>query len=99
MADLVRGKAAENRWKSVETDVLDARDLKTLNSNTFTHVITNFGFVPDAKDLSGPLKAAKEMYRVLKPGGVTVVTTWSGMCFTFLMGQCIRGANGNGSRA
>lgn len=26
--------------------------------------------------LSGPRRAAKEMYRVLKPGGVAIVTTW-----------------------
>jgi ubiquinone/menaquinone biosynthesis C-methylase UbiE len=86
MADLVRGKAAENGWENVETDVLDVRDLKTLKDNTFTHVITNFGFAADVKDLNGPLKAAKEMYRVLKPGGVTVVTAWSGMCCNFFDG-------------
>jgi ubiquinone/menaquinone biosynthesis C-methylase UbiE len=83
MADLVKAKAAERGWENVSTDVLDVRDLKTLEDNTFTHVITNFGFAPDVKDLSGPLKAAKEMYRVLQPGGVAVVTTWSGMCHAY----------------
>lgn len=62
-------------WDNVETKVLDARELKTLENNTFTHVITNFGFGKDPTDSTGPSKAAKEMWRVLKPGGVAVVTT------------------------
>ena len=81
MIALVERKSAEKGWKNVSTDVLDVRDLKILEDNTFTHVIANFGFAPNVEDLSGPGKAAKEMYRVLKPGGVTVVTTWSGTYF------------------
>jgi len=61
--------------------VLDVRDLKTLEDGTFSHVITNFGIGSDVTDAGGPLRAVRavrEMYRVLKEGGVAVVTTWAG---------------------
>jgi ubiquinone/menaquinone biosynthesis C-methylase UbiE len=77
--EVVQSKIAENKWEGVETDILDVRDLKTLEDGMFTHVITNFGFSPTPDDLEGPGKAAREMYRVLQKGGVCVVTTWSGM--------------------
>jgi ubiquinone/menaquinone biosynthesis C-methylase UbiE len=76
--EVVQSKIAENKWEGVETDILDVRGLKTLEDDTFTHVITNFGFSPTPDDLEGPGKAAREMYRVLQKGGVCVVTTWSG---------------------
>lgn len=82
--DVLKSKIAENKWENVETDVLDVRDLKTLEEGMFTHVITNFGFSPTPDDPSGPGRAAAEIYRVLKPGGVAVVTTWSGMAPSFL---------------
>jgi ubiquinone/menaquinone biosynthesis C-methylase UbiE len=76
--EVFKSKIKEKGWENVETDILDVRDLKTLEDDTFTHVITNFGFSPTPDDHSGPAKAAAEMYRVLQPGGVAVVTTWSG---------------------
>ncbi|KAH8599872.1 S-adenosyl-L-methionine-dependent methyltransferase [Bisporella sp. PMI_857] len=69
-------------WESVDAAVLDVRDLKSLKDETFSHVITNFGFAPDVNDLDGPGKAAGEMFRVVRPGGVAVVTTWSERNFT-----------------
>jgi hypothetical protein len=36
------------------------------------------GLRPDLSDTSGPGKAARQMWRVCKQGGVTVVTTWMG---------------------
>lgn len=44
-------------------------------------MVTNFGFSPDPDDDMGRAKAAEEMFRVLKPGGIAVVTTWASMCF------------------
>jgi ubiquinone/menaquinone biosynthesis C-methylase UbiE len=77
--EIVQEHVAENKWEGVDTEVLDVRELKTLRDDTFTHVITNFGFAPTPDDLDGPTKAAGEMFRVLKKGGVCVVTTWAGM--------------------
>ncbi|RDW88604.1 hypothetical protein BP6252_00636 [Coleophoma cylindrospora] len=75
--EVAKAKIQQNGWQEgFETEVLDVRDLKTLRDGTFSHVITNFGFAPNVEDLAGPEKAAKEMWRVLKPGGVAVVTTW-----------------------
>jgi ubiquinone/menaquinone biosynthesis C-methylase UbiE len=79
MIDVFKAHAEANKWENVEADILDVRDLKTLEDESFSHVITNFGFASDVKDASGPLRAAREMHRVLKTGGVCVVTTWAGM--------------------
>lgn len=55
----------------VEAHVRDSQDLQ-IGDATFTHSITCFGIFacPDAE------KAAAEIYRTLRPGGVAVVTTW-----------------------
>lgn len=82
--DVVKTHVRENHWENVDTTVLDVRDLKTLEDDTFSHVITNFGFSPTPDDHDGPKKAAAEMYRVLKKGGVCVVTTWAGTCISVL---------------
>ena len=74
-----KARIADGKWEGVDAEVLDCRDLKTLKDNTFTHVITNFGFAPNADDPTAQQRAVKEMYRVLKPGGVAVVTTWASM--------------------
>lgn len=59
--------------------MLDSRDLKGLEDGAFSHVVTNFGFMPGTEDKSGPEKTAKEFWRVLGTGGVAVVTTWAGL--------------------
>ena len=81
MIEFFKTRALENNWSNISTDILDVRDLKSLQNETFSHVITNFGFAPDVADPTGPLKAAKEMWRVLKPGGVAVTTIWAGDIF------------------
>jgi len=82
MIEFFKTRALENNWSNISTDILDVRDLKSLQDGTFSHVITNFGFAPDVSDPTGPLKAAKEMWRVLKPGGVAVTTIWAGEFFS-----------------
>ncbi|KAL9623482.1 MAG: hypothetical protein Q9160_002162 [Pyrenula sp. 1 TL-2023] len=56
----------------IEAHVRDSQDLRPIADATFTHSITCFGIFacPDAA------KAAREIYRTLKPGGVAAVTTW-----------------------
>jgi ubiquinone/menaquinone biosynthesis C-methylase UbiE len=79
MTSIVESKAVEHGWSNISTEVLDVKDLKTLRDDTFSHVITNFGIAPSLEDSDGPLRAAKDIYRVLKPGGVAVTTIWYGM--------------------
>lgn len=55
----------------VQSEVMDAQEL-TYADDKFTHSFTNFALmaIPD------PLKAAKQIYRTLKPGGTAALTTW-----------------------
>ncbi|KUJ22047.1 S-adenosyl-L-methionine-dependent methyltransferase [Mollisia scopiformis] len=76
MLEIYKDKARRYGWENTDTKAQDVRNLNEFRDETFTHVITNMGFAPDADDLTGPGRAAKEMWRVLKPGGVAVVTTW-----------------------
>lgn len=76
MLEIYKDKAKKFGWESIDTKVQDCRNLNEIQDETFTHVITNMGFAPNVDDLSGPGRAAKEMWRVLKPGGVAIVTTW-----------------------
>jgi ubiquinone/menaquinone biosynthesis C-methylase UbiE len=66
-----------NSWRNMETKVLDVRDLSALQDGTFTHVITNLG-LPVPGDVGSGSKITKEMFRVLKKGGVALVSTWAG---------------------
>ncbi|KAF4617030.1 hypothetical protein G7Y89_g15119 [Cudoniella acicularis] len=65
-----------NGWSNVETDVLDVRSLSTLEDGSFSHVVTNMG-LPVPGDPTSGLKSIKEMFRVLKKGGVAVMSTWA----------------------
>lgn len=77
MIESVREKIKENEWSDMETDILDVRSLSTLKDQTFTHAITNLG-LPVPNDPESGLKVTKEIYRVLKVGGVAMLTTWAG---------------------
>ena len=67
--EVLKGHVAEHKWDGVETEVLDVRDLKTFKDETFSHVLTKFGFAPTPDDLDRPTKAAAEMFRAFKKGG------------------------------
>lgn len=84
MLAIYKEKAEKFGWENIDTKVQDVRNLTEFEDETFTHVITNFGFAPNVEDLTGPGKAVKEMWRVLKPGGVAIVTIWYRMSFDFL---------------
>ncbi|KAF2280353.1 S-adenosyl-L-methionine-dependent methyltransferase [Westerdykella ornata] len=68
----VAEKAKQHGWNFVETGVMDATELR-FQDNTFTHSIMNFGI----QAVPQPQKVAAEIYRTLKPGGSTVLTSWA----------------------
>ncbi len=77
MIDEVQNAIKTNGWSEMKTEMLDVRDLATLKDEIFTHVITNLGMpVPD--DINSSPKIVSEMFRVLKRGGVAVMSTWAG---------------------
>jgi SAM-dependent methyltransferase len=87
MVARVEEKIEAEQWEGVDTAVMDAIDLsrqmgadgKGFKDEMFTHAIANFGIhAGGAGEPDGPLKAVKEMYRVLKSGGICVVSTWAG---------------------
>ncbi|KAI1429819.1 S-adenosyl-L-methionine-dependent methyltransferase [Xylaria sp. FL1777] len=72
MIELYKTNASTLGWTTTETFVQNAQDLSRFPDATFDAVVISlalFAF-PDA------VAGAKEMYRVLKPGGHAVVTTW-----------------------
>ena len=77
MIEEVQKRVQAYNWTNVQTATLDSRDLSSLEDNAFTHVLSNFGGpIPD--DSQGTLKAVKEAFRVLKVGGMLVMSTWAG---------------------
>ncbi|KAF4542154.1 COQ5 family methyltransferase [Lasiodiplodia theobromae] len=71
MIDLVQSRIKEAGWKGATTKILDAQKMD-IPSNTFTHVLTNFGFV----GLPDPSLVLREWHRVLQPGGTCGFTVW-----------------------
>ncbi len=71
MLDIAREKAAKRGVKNFETKVCDVSELPFAD-NTFDAISCRLGFMffPDM------LMAAKEMARVLKPGGRIATTVW-----------------------
>jgi ubiquinone/menaquinone biosynthesis C-methylase UbiE len=67
MIEVLNGKGLQG----VDTGVMDCQELR-FPDGMFTHSICTFVIfaVPDA------VKAAKQMYRTLQPGGIVAVTTW-----------------------
>jgi ubiquinone/menaquinone biosynthesis C-methylase UbiE len=75
----VRDLTIQTPWENVEVKQLDMRYLKVLKDNSFTRTFTNFGIAVMGEDAEGPLKAVRELHRVLKLGGVCVVIIWAGL--------------------
>ena len=72
MVKLYQEKADANGWDTVSSKVGDAERLEGVPDEHFDLVFMNFGimYVPDA------VSCTREVYRVLKPGGYAVFTTW-----------------------
>lgn len=80
MIDETKRRAEKEGWKNVQTELLDIRDLKSLPDETFTHAVMNLG-LPVPGDPEGGVKAVREMFRILKPEGVAMMSTWAGKFF------------------
>ncbi|KAM0705548.1 hypothetical protein Q7P35_006907 [Cladosporium inversicolor] len=68
-------------WKRVETQVLDAMDLKGVLDGSKSHVMAGWVFFMTAD----PQKCLSESLRVLSPGGVLACTSWEGSQWLELM--------------
>lgn len=72
MLDIARENAINRGIKNFETVVCDVSELP-FEDNTFDAISCRFGFM----FFPGMLPAAKEMVRVLKPGGRIATSVWS----------------------
>lgn len=72
MIDALQSTIDAGNLKTVTAQVMDGSDLSQFRDDQFTHSITNFGIFtfPDA------VAGVKHVFRTLKPGGVTAITTW-----------------------
>jgi len=62
----------KKEWASkVHVSVMDAQEL-SFPDDHFTHSFTDFALMA----IPNPEKAAKQIYRTLRPGGTAVLTTW-----------------------
>jgi ubiquinone/menaquinone biosynthesis C-methylase UbiE len=74
MIDEIQQTIKTNEWSNMNIEIPDIRDLSTLRDETFKHVITNLG-LPAPGDLESSIKIMNEIFRVLKIGGVALVST------------------------
>ncbi|KAK7927399.1 hypothetical protein PG985_004397 [Apiospora marii] len=70
MVQLYNATGAARQWPYTAT-AMDAQNLDFPDA-TFTHVFLSFGL----PILDDPVRAAKEMYRTLRPGGTAVTAFW-----------------------
>ena len=74
MISSARARAEKERWEPpYEFKTLDARDLDGVESKSITHSMSQYmiSLAPD------PDQIAREMHRVLKPGGALGLGTWA----------------------
>ncbi|KAI0883548.1 S-adenosyl-L-methionine-dependent methyltransferase [Annulohypoxylon maeteangense] len=72
MIDNFKAHKASLNWDTAEAFVQDSQDLSRFKDAEFDAVVMSLGIFT----LSDPVAGAAEIYRVLKPGGHVVVTTW-----------------------
>ncbi|KAI0968211.1 S-adenosyl-L-methionine-dependent methyltransferase [Xylaria arbuscula] len=72
MIEQYKANARALGWTTSEAYVQDSQDLSRFTDATFDAVIMSLGIFA----LGDAVAGASEMYRVLKPGGYAIVTTW-----------------------
>ncbi|KAI3320186.1 S-adenosyl-L-methionine-dependent methyltransferase [Xylariaceae sp. AK1471] len=72
MIDQYKGNASACDWATSEAYIQDSQDLTRFSDASFDVVVMSLGIFA----LGDAAAGAREMYRVLKPGGYVVVTTW-----------------------
>ncbi|KAI1758121.1 S-adenosyl-L-methionine-dependent methyltransferase [Xylaria castorea] len=72
MLEQYKANAKALGWTTAEAYVQDSQDLARFPDATFDAVVMGLGIFA----LSDAVAGVKEMYRVLKPGGRAIVTTW-----------------------
>lgn len=70
---------AEKEWKDVQTRTVDASKLEGIADGNLTHVFSTFMICLAPE----PDLIAREMYRVIKPGGVLRLAVWADPYFGF----------------
>lgn len=95
MIEQYKANAAALGWSTSEAYVQDSQDLSRFSDASFDAVIMGLGifFLPDA------VAAVREMYRVLKPSGYMVLTTWKRRRTHELMGRVAEIIRPGGSEA
>ncbi|KAL0480349.1 bioC [Acrasis kona] len=68
----VNEKINKEDIKNVKAEVMDATDMSSIPSDTFDYIFCQFGVM----FFSEPKKFFTEAARVLKPGGMLIVSTW-----------------------
>lgn len=75
-------KERTQNWTNVSVEQADMQALQ-FDSNSFDGITCSYGFMfPPDKD-----KAIAEAYRVLKPGGILIATTWNQLPLMALVGD------------
>lgn len=77
MIEQVEARIKKESWKDVRAGVLDMRDMRSFPSSEFTHIFANFG-VQVLGSEEAVSRACREMFRVLRPGGVCAMSGWVG---------------------
>ncbi|KAI1291464.1 S-adenosyl-L-methionine-dependent methyltransferase [Xylaria venustula] len=72
MIEQYRANARALGWMTSEAFVQDSQDLSRFTDGTFDAIVMSLGIFA----LGDAVAGAREMYRVLKPGGYAIVTTW-----------------------
>lgn len=85
MIETYKSRAAALGWATADAFVHDAGDLSCFADGTFDAVVMSLGIFM----VNDPTTAAREMHRVLKPGGHVLVTSWKRAGVHYLLQKVI----------
>ncbi|KAF2494791.1 S-adenosyl-L-methionine-dependent methyltransferase [Lophium mytilinum] len=83
--------ATDPLWNRIEPLVSNAEDLAGIDDSSISHVMGSlvYNLIPDSQ------KALQAAYRVLKPGGVVCMSTWTNLEWMDLMKLAAENTKGN----